>query len=321
MAKISALENNVITLHDKSPSNQRKDGFNSLPKIINRHTGLSDAIKNVMGVLCSASMNSNSVSWSINRIAFEAGKEYKTTCRILNQIEKIGFITQQGKGATKQIPYRVYFNDMCYIDDETELAKLIEKGLASLNKKSVKPANSLKIETFSKTENPVNSLKNESNSLKSESMHLYNKQLFNNSLTISRNHEQPPPKPKKLKPVFSANSVEFTLSVLLFDLIRLKHPKARKPDFANWSKHVGYMLRLDNRTPDEIETVIRWCQQDNFWCSNIMSTKKLRDKFDQLWLKMGSKRHSQVTIEEKNHLAMLSAREKARQIYAGQGGV
>ena len=46
------------------------------------------------------------------------------------------------------------------------------------------------------------------------------------------------------------------------------------------------MLRIDKRTPEEIEEVIRWCQNDSFWQANILSTKKLREKFDQLAIKM-----------------------------------
>jgi len=41
----------------------------------------------------------------------------------------------------------------------------------------------------------------------------------------------------------------------------------------------------DNRSPEEIEEMIRFSQNDSFWKSNILSMPKLREKFDQLWLK------------------------------------
>lgn len=50
------------------------------------------------------------------------------------------------------------------------------------------------------------------------------------------------------------------------------------------------MIRIDGRTPDEIRAVIEWTQQDTFWMNNILSTGKLREKFDQLMLKMGGRR-------------------------------
>ena len=46
------------------------------------------------------------------------------------------------------------------------------------------------------------------------------------------------------------------------------------------------MIRRENRAPDDIEHVIDWCQQDDFWKSNILSTVKLRKQFDQLSMKM-----------------------------------
>ena len=47
------------------------------------------------------------------------------------------------------------------------------------------------------------------------------------------------------------------------------------------------MIRLDGRTPERIEAVIRWCREDAFWQSNILSTTKLRKHFDRLELQMG----------------------------------
>jgi hypothetical protein len=45
------------------------------------------------------------------------------------------------------------------------------------------------------------------------------------------------------------------------------------------------MLRRDHRSYDEIAGIIRWCQADEFWRTNILSFDKLREKFDQLLLK------------------------------------
>jgi hypothetical protein len=57
-----------------------------------------------------------------------------------------------------------------------------------------------------------------------------------------------------------------------------------------WAVHVSRMIRLDKRDPDRIEEVIKWCQQDDFWQNNILSTEKLRQQFDQLELKMSKKK-------------------------------
>ena len=45
------------------------------------------------------------------------------------------------------------------------------------------------------------------------------------------------------------------------------------------------MVERDNRTLEEIEFVITKSQNDPFWKENILSMGKLREKFDQLWIK------------------------------------
>ena len=45
------------------------------------------------------------------------------------------------------------------------------------------------------------------------------------------------------------------------------------------------MIRLNNRKPEKIKEIIKWCQKDKFWQNNILSTQKLREQFDQLGLK------------------------------------
>lgn len=54
-----------------------------------------------------------------------------------------------------------------------------------------------------------------------------------------------------------------------------------------WAKDIDLMLRIDKLDPDDIAQTIQWCQQDSFWKSNILSGKKLREKYQQLRIKMG----------------------------------
>jgi hypothetical protein len=76
------------------------------------------------------------------------------------------------------------------------------------------------------------------------------------------------------------------LSELLLSLILERRPTFKKPSLSTWAKTVDLMLSKDNRTSEEIKAVIVWCQQDPFWRNNVLSMKKLREKFDQLCLKM-----------------------------------
>lgn len=94
-------------------------------------------------------------------------------------------------------------------------------------------------------------------------------------------------KKKGLKP-FVDTSDEVRLSEKLLAFILEKNPNHKKPDIQSWARHVDLMLRVDKRQVEQIETVIDWCQSDSFWQNNILSTKKLREKFDQLFLKMNN---------------------------------
>ena len=76
--------------------------------------------------------------------------------------------------------------------------------------------------------------------------------------------------------------LDYELSNLLLEEIKNNLPTFKSPNIDEWANHVSKMRRLDNRTPEQIEYIIKWCQQDHFWQGNILSTKKLREKFDQL---------------------------------------
>lgn len=61
--------------------------------------------------------------------------------------------------------------------------------------------------------------------------------------------------------------------------------KAKAEEFTN---HVRLMVEQDGRTLDEIREVWGFLKKDQFWKENIQSTKKLREKFDQLITKARS---------------------------------
>ncbi len=88
------------------------------------------------------------------------------------------------------------------------------------------------------------------------------------------------------KKEYRPNSDEFRLAELLFNELIKRKSDFKKPDLQKWSLHINRMTRLDNRKPKRIAEVIRWCQSDDFWQNNILSTDKLRKQFDKLELAM-----------------------------------
>lgn len=81
------------------------------------------------------------------------------------------------------------------------------------------------------------------------------------------------------------------LATLLLEKSRVHDPKIAigkdERTIASWSKDIDRLLRLDKRTEEEVESVIRWCKSEgNFWIPNILSGKKLREKFPTLYAQM-----------------------------------
>ncbi|MFJ8457303.1 hypothetical protein [Bacillus paramycoides] len=83
----------------------------------------------------------------------------------------------------------------------------------------------------------------------------------------------------------------------LFEKIKGNNPKQKEPSFDSWANDFRLMREKDNREPQEIKDVIDWCQLDPFWQGNILSPKKLREKFDQLTIQMNSKKGAKNNAE------------------------
>ena len=102
------------------------------------------------------------------------------------------------------------------------------------------------------------------------------------------------------KRIFSSDSDELRLAGLLFELIRQRNPEHKAPDLQTWAKHIDLMIRVDVRSPERIEQVMRWAAKDTFWSGNILSTAKLREKFDTLAMRLGG---ASKPLRDISHLA------------------
>ena len=103
----------------------------------------------------------------------------------------------------------------------------------------------------------------------------------------NKNREE---KKREESKVFDPNSNEFRLSFLLFNKIKGRDPKHKEVNLQKWSSDIDKLHRLDEREFTDIECVISWCQSNSFWQNNILSSDKLRKKFEQLYLQMKSEK-------------------------------
>jgi hypothetical protein len=96
-------------------------------------------------------------------------------------------------------------------------------------------------------------------------------------------------KKQKNEKKYPPHSDEWRLAELLLNLIVESKQDFKRPELQPWAGDIGRMIRIDGRTPERIEAVIRWCRKDPFWSANILSAGKLRKHFDRLELQMGSR--------------------------------
>jgi hypothetical protein len=103
------------------------------------------------------------------------------------------------------------------------------------------------------------------------------------------------------------------LALLLKKLVLGNNPDAKitESQLRNWAYEVDRMVRIDKRKPGAIREVIEFSQADSFWQSNILSGAKLREKFDQLWLKRASSA-KQGQCQKPQRSSENSGREDAR---------
>lgn len=70
-----------------------------------------------------------------------------------------------------------------------------------------------------------------------------------------------------------------------------------------WHDAMDRLIRIDGYTPEQIAQVIDWATADEFWCTNIQSASKLREKFDTLKAQMFRARNNTnryMTASERN---------------------
>jgi hypothetical protein len=83
----------------------------------------------------------------------------------------------------------------------------------------------------------------------------------------------------------------FELAEELKKFIESAIEKKISPNMKIWAKDMDLLLRKDGHTIQEIQAVMAWVFADNFWRCNILSPRKLREKFLQLLLKSREKKN------------------------------
>ena len=109
-------------------------------------------------------------------------------------------------------------------------------------------------------------------------------------------------KPSAVKKTQTIPEQAERLAHLLYDLHRQVDPHftTSQKHIEQWAKDIEKLNRIDKRSYEDIEKAIRWVKTaGNFWCPNIISGSKLREKYPQVFLQM-QQQYARSPLEGKN---------------------
>lgn len=113
------------------------------------------------------------------------------------------------------------------------------------------------------------------------------------------------------------NADAMRLARLLFSEIKKNNPGHKPPNFNRWSEDIDKAIRIDGRSVAELEELILFAQGDDFWRVNILSGRKLREKYDKLFLEMHRDGPRSGAGQERDSKAILYKRAAARLEHKG----
>ena len=90
------------------------------------------------------------------------------------------------------------------------------------------------------------------------------------------------------------------LATLLFENIKKIDPKFKIPKLETWAEDIRKLIEIDGREESEVEAVIEWIAQDDFWCKAVLSGRKLRKQFSQLVVNMQKQKVDPKKVENDN---------------------
>lgn len=64
-------------------------------------------------------------------------------------------------------------------------------------------------------------------------------------------------------------------------------PEKEEASLCRWAKYFDLLLTRDAKEYDEVVSVLKWCQKDEFWQGQILSGNKFRKQYETLRLGMG----------------------------------
>lgn len=117
------------------------------------------------------------------------------------------------------------------------------------------------------------------------------------------------------KQVYDEKSLPYrTANYLHTNILKFKKD-LKQPNMQVWANDMRMLIELDKRDPKEIGQVIEWVTKDTFWQSNILSPKKLREKWDMITAKMKQDGFKQTNKQQPNLAVVPQMTDEQRKEY------
>ncbi|MDF7192486.1 replication protein [Proteus mirabilis] len=78
------------------------------------------------------------------------------------------------------------------------------------------------------------------------------------------------------------NADDLKAAQWIYSQVLIVSPTTKEPNWSTWANDVRLMRQLDGHTHQDICKMFKWANRDSFWCSNVLSPAKLREKWDTL---------------------------------------
>lgn len=115
-----------------------------------------------------------------------------------------------------------------------------------------------------------------------------NSQATNKQLTTNKNYKNDKneknnnnPRNKRKKRVYADDDPNKILAKTLLKLIR-KNQEIKEPDLDKWANTIRLTIEADKRSGKEVQEMIVWATQHEFWGDVILSPSSLRKHYDKM---------------------------------------
>ena len=104
------------------------------------------------------------------------------------------------------------------------------------------------------------------------------KRLTNTDSNLTNKNKRPRSKASR---TYTPTDQPYQIAEHLYKRI-LEHQDLKKPNLQKWADEVRLAHERDDRDYDKLNKLVDWAQDNDFWQANILSAKKLREKYDVL---------------------------------------